>query len=80
MQAPLQIKEIVAQNIGASRAALGLTRKAFGELVDADPMLVYKWEKGLHRPNDDNLARLASCLKREIAWFYTDHSHAEAAA
>lgn len=74
MQAPLQIKQVVGQNIATARATLGLSRRAFSELVGVDQMLVYKWERGQHRPNDDNLASLASVTNRDVSWFYVDRS------
>lgn len=73
MQAPRQIKQIIASNIASERERLGLSRRAFGDLIDADQMLVYKWERGLHRPGDENLAALARELERDVSWFYTDH-------
>jgi transcriptional regulator with XRE-family HTH domain len=80
MQAPPQIKEIVGRNIRSARDALKLSRRAFGELVGVDQMLVYKWENGQHRPSDQNLAALAKATGHEIAWFYTDHHSLEPTA
>ena len=71
MQVPLHIKQVVGANIARARADLGLSRRAFGDLIGVDQMLVYKWERGDHRPNDENLAALAEALGRDIAWFYT---------
>lgn len=79
MQAPLNIKQRVGENIAAARASCGLSRRAFGDLIGVDQMLVYKWERGDHRPQDENLAALAQALSLDIAWFYTDHA-TEAAA
>jgi transcriptional regulator with XRE-family HTH domain len=79
MQAPRHIKEIVASNIASERERLGLSRRAFGQLIDADQMLVYKWERGLHRPSDENMAALAEKTGRDLSWFYTDHEKEQAA-
>jgi transcriptional regulator with XRE-family HTH domain len=40
---------------------------------------VSNWERGVFKPSDENLAGLCHVLKRDIAWFYTDHD-AKAAA
>lgn len=79
MQAPRQIKEIVGSNIRAARSERGLSRRAFGDLIGVDQMLVYKWEKELHRPNDENLAALAEEMDVDLSWFYTDHEKEQAA-
>lgn len=41
-------------------------------------MLVYKWERGDHRPNDENMAALAHFSGRAISWFYENHVPARA--
>lgn len=73
MQAHPQMKRTIGKNIARLRAERGLSRRAFGDLIGVDQMLVYKWERGAHRPNDDNLAALARATGRDIGWFYTDH-------
>lgn len=78
MQGTLQLKQIIGQNIRALRDEEGLTRKAFGARAGLDQMLVYKWERGLHRPSDTHLAALSLAFGVEPVWFYTDHERAAA--
>lgn len=72
MQANRQIKEIIGSNIQRQRLAKDMSRRTLAEKVGVDQMLVYKWERGLHRPADHNLAAVAVKLGRELAWFYVD--------
>lgn len=74
MQATPQIKQIIGANIKALRKAKGLTRRALADLIDADQMLIYKWERGMHRPADENLSALAIALHVDMAYLLTDHS------
>jgi transcriptional regulator with XRE-family HTH domain len=73
MQVDRQIRQIIGDNIAALRKEKGLSRRAFGDALGVDQMLVYKWERGVHRPNDVNLAALAAYSGHGPAWFYTDH-------
>lgn len=73
-QASSGIGPTVARNIRDGRLAAALTQRQVAEKIGVDAMLVSKWERGRHRPNDENLAALAQMLGREIVWFYTDHS------
>jgi transcriptional regulator with XRE-family HTH domain len=45
-------------------------------LGTGDAMRISRWERGEHRPKDDNLLHLAQVLGRDVAWFYTDHEMA----
>ena len=74
-----QIKKVIGVNIKALRDEKQLSRRKFAEQLGVDQMLVYKWERGDHRPSDLNLAVLARHGKRSPAWFYTDHSDEVAA-
>jgi transcriptional regulator with XRE-family HTH domain len=39
-------------------------------------MTVSRWERGEHRPNDENLIALSRVFDREPAWFLTEHEEA----
>lgn len=79
MQAPLQIKQVVGLNIAAARADLNESRRAFGERIGVDQMLVYKWERGLHHPSAENMAALAVATRRDVSWFYVNRERKDAA-
>lgn len=80
MQGTRQIKQIVGENIRARRDAIGLSRRALGIKIDVDQNLIYKWERGQHRPTDENLSALSVELGTDIGWLYTDHSDEQVAA
>lgn len=56
-----------------------MTQRKLAARIDCDPMLVSKWERGWHRPNDQNLFALARELKRDLSWFYVERELEEAA-
>lgn len=41
-----------------------------------DAMRVSRWERGEHKPNNENLLVLASVLKRDISFFYEERKAA----
>jgi len=73
MQTAPQLKQTVGINIAAVRSELRLSRRAFGDLVGVDQMLIYKWERGLNGPSRENLIALAAATGRDPSWFYADH-------
>lgn len=77
-QAPGNLKATVAGNIRAARDVAGLRQRDLAERLDVDPMLVSKWERGVHTPGAKHFAALALALGQPIAWFYTDHEEAAA--
>lgn len=72
-QAPSRFATLVGQNIKAARLSCDLTQRLLAERVGVDAMLVSKWERGRHRPNDQNLALIAEQTNRDLAWFYAEH-------
>jgi transcriptional regulator with XRE-family HTH domain len=74
MQTTRQIKQIIGENIRARRDALGLSRRELGRRIDADQTMIYKWEKGMHRPEDRYLEALVPELGVDYAWLVTDHT------
>ena len=44
----------------AKRKRLGLSAAEFGKLVGVTGQTIYKWEKGLSKPRDKQLAALAA--------------------
>lgn len=79
-QAAGNLRTRLAENIQRARATRGLTQRQLAEALDVDPMLVSKWERAAHRPNDANLFALAARLEREVSWFYEDHAPEDVAA
>lgn len=77
-QAPGDLATILAQNIKAARVAAGMRQIDLARAVEIDPMVVSKWERGWHRPSNENMERLAAALGQTVAWFYTDHQKAAA--
>lgn len=69
----------VGANIKAAREAMGLTQRQLADLVNGvDSMAVSRWERGMHRPTDDNLFALADVLDQDPGWFYAEHHRAAA--
>lgn len=68
-----QISTTLARNIRAARESADLTQRELAEHLDVDSVLVSKWERARHRPNNANLAAIAQRFGRDVAWFYTDH-------
>ncbi|TXH49116.1 MAG: XRE family transcriptional regulator [Desulfurellales bacterium] len=72
---------IVAKNIKAARADLGLTQRQLADAVNGlDALAVSRWERGVSLPSRDNFQALAAVTGREVAWFYTEHTTESAAA
>jgi transcriptional regulator with XRE-family HTH domain len=61
-------------NIKRARLAAGLTQRQLADRVDVDPMMVSKWERGWHRPSEENLIALTRELGRDMAWLYTERA------
>lgn len=75
-QATGNTKALLAANIKAARDASGMTQRQLAAAVDVDPMLVSKWERAAHRPNDENLFALAHVLGVDVSWFYVEREPA----
>lgn len=76
--AATDLDAIVARNIRAAREAAGMTQNALSKMIDASGgMVVSNWENGKARPSRTFLIRLSEVLKRDAAWFYTDHNSDE---
>lgn len=71
---------IVGDNIRTARQAAGETQSTLAaKLGVSDFMAVSRWERGVHKPDDENLIALSRVLGQSVAWFYTDHSEQVAA-
>ena len=66
----------VARNVKAGRLASNRTQRDVAEAVGVDQMVVSKWERGRHRPSDENMVRLAALYEVPVAWLYTEHKEA----
>lgn len=80
MQGALQIKQIVGANILRSRQGKQWTRRELARRLSVEQTLIYKWERGINRPDDGNLSNLAAVFGQEVAWFFTDHDDDQVAA
>jgi transcriptional regulator with XRE-family HTH domain len=78
-QAPSSSASIFGQNIRKARDEKGMTQRELAAKLDTDAVLVSKWERGIHRPNDENVFALVRHLGHDIAWFYTEHYQERAA-
>lgn len=75
------LKQRVGANIRTARLGQGLTQSQLANRVEVNSgQIVSDWERGIAAPSPTNFAALAMELGRDIGWFYTDHSPAEAAA
>lgn len=60
-------------NIRSAREAAGLAQRQLGDLIGVDGSDISRYERGIVRPGDDRLIRLADVLERDVSWFYGDH-------
>ena len=72
-QASGDLATILGRNIRAARGELDLTQRQVAVKLGVDSMLVSKWERGWHRPSDENLIALAGLFKCDVGWLYTNH-------
>lgn len=63
----------LALNLRAARKAAGLTQHGLAvALGRGDGMTVSRWERGEHKPSDENLVALAEILGITVADFFTE--------
>lgn len=70
-QAPSDPRQTLADNLRAARLSAGLTQRQLAEHLDVEQMQISKWERGIHRPSDENLAALTQVFGCSMAWLYT---------
>jgi transcriptional regulator with XRE-family HTH domain len=71
---------IVGENLQTARTEAGMTQHGLAVAHGGvDAMAISRWERGVNRPADANLLRLGEVLGRQMVWFLTEHSEAEAA-
>jgi transcriptional regulator with XRE-family HTH domain len=75
-QATGDLRATIATNIRSARVAADLTQAQLAAHLGIESMAISKWERGRHAPSDGNLIALAECLRRDVAWFYTQHEEA----
>lgn len=73
MQATNQMAQVIGSNIRRAREIHGLSQSDLARLIESQGFAVSRWERGLHRPTDATLIRIADVTDRDIAWFYTRH-------
>lgn len=66
----------IGARIRERRKELGLeTQRELADLIDVPTInnqVVSNWERGVARPSDENMQRLATALKVEQAYFYAE--------
>lgn len=61
------------RNLKAARKSAGLTQHGLAvALGRGDAMTVSRWERGEHKPSDENLIALAEILGVSVASFFND--------
>lgn len=72
--------ERMGARIRARREALGLSRADVAREMPGktNENAVYRWENGLHRPQDDTLEALATVLRCDVAAFFLDDAPPDA--
>lgn len=68
------IRTVIGENIRRARDQNGLTQRELAAAIEGDYMAISRWERGVNRPGDESLARIAEVLGHDFAWFYVDHS------
>lgn len=65
----------VGRNISAARKAKGLTQHQLAVLLGTgDQMTISRWERGEHRPSDENLIRVARALNVDVAQLFMERA------
>lgn len=62
--------ETLGQRLRRLRKGRKMTLKMVAILTGIELTLICRYEKDLHKPNVDNLARLASCLGVSMGYLY----------
>lgn len=76
---PIGIGALIGRNIRVARLLAGKTQNDLAvDIGLRESQTVSNWERGLFKPSDENLAALCHVLRRDLAWFYTDHQAAAA--
>jgi transcriptional regulator with XRE-family HTH domain len=71
--ASTSVTATVARNLKAARKAAGFTQHGLAvALGRGDNMTVSRWERGEHKPSDENLVALAEILGVSVASFFSD--------
>jgi transcriptional regulator with XRE-family HTH domain len=61
------------RNLRLARQELNLSQHALAvKLGRGDAMTISRWERGEHKPNDENIVRVAAVLERDPSWFFED--------
>jgi transcriptional regulator with XRE-family HTH domain len=62
-----------ARNLKAARKSAGLTQHGLAvKMGRGDAMTISRWERGEHRPSDENLVALADTLGVSVASFFVE--------
>lgn len=64
---------LIGRRIAEAREDADLTQAELAAKIPgkADGTQISKWERGIHRPGDDTLARIAEATGKPLAWFHT---------
>lgn len=71
----------VGRRIRQARKAAGLNQRQLAEKIGEpiDGQRVSDWERGVHKPSDRYMAKIAAALGRDEAWFYREVDEADEA-
>lgn len=57
---------MIGENIKIARLTAGMTQKELAEKIGVPYQSVQRWEKGIYKPNMDNLIKLSATLEKTV--------------
>jgi transcriptional regulator with XRE-family HTH domain len=67
-----------ARNLRTARRDAGLTQRELARHIGIGEMRISDWERGIHRPNDNNFTAVCRALNQSPGWFWDNHEEATA--
>ncbi len=62
---------VLAEQLRVGRDATGFTLQTLAKRLDVSMSAVQKWEKGVNKPNAEDIARIAEIEQLDIAFYFT---------
>jgi transcriptional regulator with XRE-family HTH domain len=62
--------EELGHRLKLARDRAGMTQKELGAAVGVDAMTISRYERGIHRPDNDVIQRIAGVLRERSGWFF----------
>ncbi len=70
---PMDIRHIIGANIVYGRRLAGnMTQGELARRLEIPGRQLSDWERGVHRPSDTNLRRIALALGQPLHWFFIE--------